>query len=64
MDGPPLQGQEDIAERDLQFDKACSEKERLTREGGAAEKDRDDVQTQCDRVLKMGHEDGRGSQGT
>ncbi len=43
-----------IAEREHQVDWACSEKDRLTREAGVADKNRVDVQTQRDRELKKG----------
>ena len=43
-----------IAEREHQVDRACSEKERPTREAGVADKNRVGVQTQRDRELKKG----------
>jgi hypothetical protein len=43
-----------MAEWELQVDQRCSEKGRLMREAGVAEKNRVDVQTQRDRKLKKG----------
>jgi hypothetical protein len=45
---------ESIAQREFHAGQPCTEKERLTRDAGAAEKNRVDVQTQCDRKLEMG----------
>jgi len=57
MYGPPRQGRtpgSPIAEREHKADQARREKERATREAGAAENNEVDVQTQRDRELKKG----------